>query len=85
MNGAVQRTYLRARRSGFNGLISFSNIPMRLLLIGGFLISAMSLTYALAQTIYVLVSETNVSRHPNPDRCAVFLFRGAIIFSGCSW
>ena len=65
---------------GLNGLISFSNIPMRLLLIGGFLISAMSLTYALAQTIYVLVSEANVSAGIPTLIVALFFFSGVQLF-----
>ena len=65
---------------GLNGLISFSNIPMRLLLIVGLLISFLSLAYALAQAIYVLVSNAEISAGIPTLIVAVFFFSGVQLF-----
>lgn len=63
-----------------NGLISFSNVPMRLLLIAGLLISSLSVAYALAQAIYVLVSDNEISAGIPTLIVSVFFFSGVQLF-----
>lgn len=63
-----------------NGLVSFSNIPMRLLLIGGFLISTLSILYAVVQAIYVLISENDITAGIPTIIVAIFFFAGIQLF-----
>jgi len=66
---------------GLNGLISFTNVPMRICMMCGFIISALSLIYALIQLFLLLF----VTQSPAPPGIptliiALFFFSGVQLF-----
>lgn len=67
---------------GLNGLISFTNIPMRFVMLSGFLISIVSLIYAVWTAISALILHpTNVQPGIQTLISAVFFFSGVILFA----
>ena len=65
---------------GLNGLITFSNAPLRLALYAGFLISMFSLIYAFATAIASLVLSAPVARGIPTLIVAIFFFGGVQLF-----
>jgi glycosyltransferase involved in cell wall biosynthesis len=66
---------------GLNGLISFTNVPMRICMLCGFIISALSLIYAFIQLFLLLF----VTQSPSPPGIptliiALFFFSGVQLF-----
>ena len=65
---------------GLNGLITFSNAPLRLALYAGFLISMFSFIYAFATAIASLVLSAPVARGIPTLIVAIFFFGGVQLF-----
>ena len=67
--------------AGLNGLISFTNIPMRLCMFAGFFISAISIIYAVIAAISTLVWFRGVAPPGVPTlTVALFFFSGINLF-----
>jgi glycosyltransferase involved in cell wall biosynthesis len=65
---------------GFIGLISFSNVPLRLALFGGFAISAFGIIYGLAVIALTLMGYVNAGRGIPTIIVALFVFSGVQLF-----
>lgn len=65
---------------GLNGLISFSNLPIRLALFTGFIISMFSLIYAFSIVIIGLFKKTEAQSGILTIITALFFFSGIILF-----
>ena len=65
-----------------NGIISFTNIPLRLLMFSGIILSALSLGYSLVTLITVILGSGKVAQ-PGIQTLivAVFFFSGVILFA----
>lgn len=67
---------------GLNGLISFTNIPMRFVMLSGFVISIAALMYAIWTAVSAMVLHpSNVQPGIQTLICAVFFFSGVILFA----
>ena len=64
---------------GLNGLISFTNIPMRMCMLAGFFLAAISITYALVGFISSLVAGSSPKGIPTLI-VALFFFSGINLF-----
>lgn len=65
---------------GFIGLISFSNIPLRLALFGGFAIAGLSILYGLVVAVLTLMGHSSAERGIPTIIIAVFFFGGVQLF-----
>src|SRR5262249_9764394 len=65
---------------GLNGLVSFTNLPMRLCLFGGFGLSLLSIAYALFSLLYHLIIGNNAPTGVTTLIIAVFFFAGVQLF-----
>ena len=65
---------------GFIGLISFSNVPLRLALFGGFAIAGLSILYGLIVTALTLMGYATAERGIPTIIIAVFFFGGVQLF-----
>lgn len=65
---------------GLNGIISFSGAPIRLALFSGFVISALSLLYAMTVTILTLTGHVQTLRGVPTIIAALFFFGGVQLF-----
>ena len=67
---------------GLNGLISFTNVPMRLVMIFGFVTSAIAILYAIISlVIHLFVQPTGVQPGIETLIVGLFFFSGVILFS----
>lgn len=67
---------------GLNGLISFSNVPMRLVMFAGFSIASISILYALITFITAIVNpQPNVQPGIQTLIIGLFFFSGVTLFS----
>lgn len=82
-HGVSRNTFLNMLDQGINGLISFSNAPVRIALWTGMSISALSILYSLAVFVAVLLGWTHAEAGIPTVILAVFLFGGIqLLFLG---
>jgi len=68
---------------GFIGLVSFSNVPLRLALFGGLIIASLSVLYGFIAVLVSYFVGTNTPRGTLTLICAVFFFSGIqLVFIG---
>lgn len=68
---------------GFIGLVSFSNVPLRLALFGGLLMAVLSVLYGFGVVLVSWLDGTNAPRGILTLICAVFFFSGMqLVFIG---
>lgn len=65
---------------GLNGIVSFSGAPMRMALMAGFVISAISIVYAVAIFLLVLTGQVHASSGLPTVIVALFFFGGVQLF-----
>ena len=67
---------------GLNGVISFTNIPMRLVMLSGFVVSLLAILYALFSLgVAIFVHPSNVQPGIQTLISAVFFFSGVTLFA----
>jgi glycosyltransferase involved in cell wall biosynthesis len=65
---------------GLNGIVSFTNVPMRLCLLGGFGVAALSIVYAMFTFVYHLIWNGAAPAGMATLITAVFFFGGVQLF-----
>jgi hypothetical protein len=65
---------------GLNGLVSFSNVPMRFCLLAGFLLSLLSVGYALFNFVFCLLFTGTAPRGTATLITGLFFLSGAQLF-----
>jgi hypothetical protein len=65
---------------GLNGIVSFSGIPLRVALIGGFILAGISLLYAVAVFLTVLFGASHSQSGIPTIIVALFFFGGVLLF-----
>ncbi|MCK7495029.1 MAG: hypothetical protein MZW92_31070 [Comamonadaceae bacterium] len=75
-----KNTLYRLLDQGINGLISFTNVPLRLCMIFGFILSGLSITYAIVQLALVLLFHELAPPGVPTLIIALFFFSGVQLF-----
>ena len=65
---------------GLNGIVSFSGAPVRVALLCGFAISALSMTYAIGVTVLTLAGKIDAGHGVPTVIAALFFFGGVQLF-----
>lgn len=78
--GMSKNTLYRLLDQGINGLISFTNVPLRLCMIFGFILSGLSITYAIVQLALVLLFHELAPPGVPTLIIALFFFSGVQLF-----
>jgi glycosyltransferase involved in cell wall biosynthesis len=55
VHGMSQNKFFHLVDQGLNGLISFTNVPLRLCMLAGFFLSGLSIFYAVVQVVFNLI------------------------------
>lgn len=82
-HGRSHNNWAQLIDQGFIGLVSFSNVPLRLALFGGLLIAGLSVLYGFSAVLISLLGGTDAPRGTLTLICAVFFFGGIqLVFIG---
>ncbi len=78
--GKSQNNLVQMFNQGLNGIVSFSGIPLRVALIGGFILAGISLLYAVAVFLAVLFGASHSQSGIPTIIVALFFFGGVLLF-----
>ena len=78
--GKSQNNLVQMFNQGLNGIVSFSGIPLRIALIGGFILAGISLLYAVAVFLAVIFGATHSESGIPTIIVALFFFGGVLLF-----
>lgn len=78
--GKSQNNLAQMFNQGLNGIVSFSGIPLRIALIGGFILAGLSLLYAVAVFLAVIFGATHSQSGIPTIIVALFFFGGVLLF-----
>lgn len=82
-NGVSRNSLMHMIDQGINGIVGFSNVPLRLALFFGMILSGLSLTYAFFVGIMALMGRMPVVRGVPTVIVALFFFSGIqLLFAG---
>lgn len=83
-NGVSRNSVMHMIDQGINGMVGFSNVPLRLALFFGMTLSGLSIAYALWVVMMVLMGKTPVAMRGVPTVIvALFFFSGVqLLFAG---
>jgi polyisoprenyl-phosphate glycosyltransferase len=79
-HGKSHNNWTRMFEQGLNGIVSFSGAPVRAALIGGFLISLLSILYSMGIVVFALLGRIHSAAGIPTLVAALFFFGGVQIF-----
>jgi glycosyltransferase involved in cell wall biosynthesis len=79
-HGKSHNNWTRMLEQGLNGIVSFSGAPVRAALIGGFLISLVSILYSIGIVVFALLGRIHSAAGIPTLVAALFFFGGVQIF-----
>jgi hypothetical protein len=78
--GKSQNNLIHMFTQGLNGIVSFSGVPLRIALFGGFILAALSLLYAIMIFLFVTFGNSHGQSGIPTIIVALFFFGGVLLF-----